>query len=484
MADALRDYQIEDLGFLMKRKRGLLLHDPGGGKTPPACLFMYWVWKEHQGVSLWAMPTHLMAKNRDELLRFSNFKPEDVVIIRGSFSAARKEKLRKSGAKVFILSFQGLVGQRSGVPEWSKYSNVKCIVIDEMHKAFSNAESPSSASLMNAMRNTPLFCGMTGTIIKGRLNSAYVAMHICEPRFYGSYYDFMNQHSIRDFFGTVIGWKNHEKVAKILGQISRRKTFDEIYGAQEIVFFIEHVEMAPSQKTAYDEYAAMGMLELDSMILSGANEGVNLLRLRQILAHPERISVPVEKDDSGKVLRTETVCLTDETTARDEKLKDHLEEHLSSGEPLLILSSLVPEQERVLKMCRDLGLSVELINSDTLQTKRVKIDHAFKNGTLKVVVGSPKTMATGFNWPHLNHVLFLSLDYDHDDFIQAYRRAVRGKRTRPLRVTLIQYRDSVEQKQDDILDRKSRESNAVDSTYEILNLSMEHRKGSKNVQSD
>lgn len=480
--EALRDYQLDDLAFLMKQRRALLLHDPGGGKTPPACLFMYWVWKEHKGVSLWSMPTHLMRKNRDELLRFSNFKPEEVCIIRGEFTAARKEKLRKSGAKVFIVSFQGLVGKRSGTPEWKKYDNVKCVVIDELHKAFSNPESPSSQELWRAMNVIPFFCGMTGTLIKGRLNSAYTMLQIIDPRFYGNYRDFLNQHAIKDYFGTIIGWRNHEKLSKILGIISRRKTFDEIYGAQEIVFFIEHVDMTSDQKAAYDEYKASGMLELDKLILEGANEGVNLLRLRQILAHPECISVPVTRDEKGRILRSEIVSLG--VSSRDDRLKDHLEEHKDSGEPLLILSSLKPEQERVLRLCQEAGLTCALINSDTPQSRRVEIDKAFQAGKLQVVVGSPKTMATGFNWPHLNHVIFLSLDYDHDDFIQAYRRAVRGKRNRPLRVTLIQYRSSVEQLQDEILDRKSRESNAVDPTYEILNLSIEHRKEAENVKSD
>ncbi len=480
--DALRDYQLDDLAFLMKKRRGLLLHDPGGGKTPPACLFMYWVAKQHDGVSLWSMPTHLMKKNRAELLRFSNFKPDEVVIIRGEFTAKRKEKLRQSGAKVFILSFQGLVGKRSGIAEWKKYDNVKCVVIDELHKAFSNPESPSSQELWRAMSVIPFFCGMTGTIIKGRLNSAYTMVQICEPRFYGNHRDFLNQHAIKDYFGTIIGWRNHEKLSKILEQISRRKTFDEIYGAQEVVFFIEHVDLTDSQKEAYDEYKSSGMLELDKLILEGANEGVNLLRLRQILAHPERISVPVTRDEDGRILRSEIVSLG--VSSRDDRLKDHLEEHVDSGEPLLILSSLKPEQERVLRLCQEAGMTCALINSDTTQSRRSEIDLAFQAGKLQVVVGSPKTMATGFNWPHLNHVLFLSLDYDHDDFIQAYRRAVRGKRNRPLRVTLIQYRDTVEQLQDEILDRKSRESNAVDSTYEILNLSIEHRKEAENVKSD
>lgn len=477
----LRDYQVDDLAFLIKRKRGLLLHDPGGGKTPPACLFMYWVWKTQGGNSIWAMPTHLMKKNRRELLKFSDFKEEDVVIIRGEYSAARKKKLRESGAKVFITSFQGLVGKRSGDAEWTKYPNVKCIVLDELHKAFSNPESPSSIELWRCMRDKPFFCGMTGTLIKGRLNSAYTMLQIIEPRFYGNYRDFLAQHSIKDYFGTIIGWRNHEKLSKILEFISRRKTFDEIYGKQEVNFFIEEVEMSSEQLEAYNEYKTSGMLEFEKLVLEGANEGVNLLRLRQILAHPEYISVPVERDDKGRILRTEKMSITDKRTARDEQLVTHLEDHIDSGEPLLILSSLQPEQERMLRLCRELGLTAELINANTSQTKRDKIDLDFKSGKVQVVVGSPETMATGFNWEHLNHVIFLSLTYNHDDFIQAYRRAVRGKRTRPLRVTLIQYMDSVEQRQDYLLDRKSRESARVDPTYEILNLSIENREQAENV---
>lgn len=482
--------QIDDVGFLIRNKKGLLLHDPGGGKTPPACLFMYWVWSVQKGRTLWAMPKHLMEKNKRELIRFSNFKETDVVVVRGT--RAQKDEALASDAKVFIVTFPGLVGkQGGGDAEWKKakslHPDINCVVLDELQKAFSTPDSKGSQELWRLMKTCEFFCGMTGTLIKGRLNSAYVMLQIIAPEYYGNYRDFLNQHALYDYWGKIIGWRNHDKLSQILSKISRRRSFDEIYGKQEVMFFIEHVDMGHAQKNAYDEYKDSGMLEFERMVLDGANEGVNLMRLRQILCHPNHIKVPIERDATGEPIRWQIENLVQyegDWTARDEKLREHLEDHLDSGEPLIIFAALQSEQERVLKLCQEVGLKVDLINGNVLDVRRFKIDEDFRRGDLQVVVGSMKTCATGFNWGHVNHVIFLGLDYDHDDFIQAYRRAIRGVRHKPLRVTLIQYRGSLEQRQDEVLDRKSREAHIVDPSYEVLNLSLEHRKETNNVRYD
>ena len=44
MSETLRDYQVADLAFLIGNPRGGLLHEPGGGKTPPVCVYLRHRW--------------------------------------------------------------------------------------------------------------------------------------------------------------------------------------------------------------------------------------------------------------------------------------------------------------------------------------------------------------------------------------------------------------------------------------------------------
>lgn len=474
MADvSLRPYQKEDFLFLVQKKKALLLHDPGVGKTAPVCVFAFYVWSQKHLKTIWSMPKHLMKKNRAEMLKFSDFKPEDVVIVRGF--KKQKDALIAGNAKVYIVSFRGLVAEG----EWEKYQAIGNIMIDEMHKAFSTPDSPSSIKLITICRTIPYFVGMTGTLIKGRLDSAYVAIHVVEPRLYGNTRDFMNQHGLYGFDGRLEGWRNHAKINTILSMISRRTTFNQAYGEQEILFFIEHVDQDPKQLAAYKEFELTASIELEEMLLTGANEGVNTLRLRQILHHPNELKVPLRKDEKGRILEYYTGSIFDDYTPKDEALQAIMED---ATEPLLVLASLVPEQERILRLTQKLGLKYGLINGNTPDKLRDEYDKQFQNGELDGIIGSSKTMATGYNWPFLNHVIFTSVDYDADDFIQAFWRGIRGKRTQPLRVTVLQYRDAVtEQAQLAILDKKSRESVYVDASYFVLNLSRQNAEKEKNV---
>ncbi len=50
---ALRDYQVVDLAFMFSQRRSMILHDPGDGKTPPVCVWMYAKWAQNQEKSFW-----------------------------------------------------------------------------------------------------------------------------------------------------------------------------------------------------------------------------------------------------------------------------------------------------------------------------------------------------------------------------------------------------------------------------------------------
>lgn len=467
----LREYQQGDLAFAIHKKKSIFMHDPGVGKTPPSCVFIYYTWKRHQSKTIWAMPSHLMKKNRVELLEWSDFKPEEVAIVDGT----RKQKdaiIADPRVKVFITTFPGLVKKSA----WKQYKGVNTIVVDEFHKYFSNSESPATQELYAATKNKTFFLGMSGTVIKGRLDSAYPMIHIIEPRFYANHFDFLAQHSIKDFYGKVIGWRNGEKLKQILYHIGRRTSFEDVFGKRDIVYFIEEVDMGPKQKAKYDEFKNLGMVELEKVILEGSNEGVNLLRLRQILAHPEKISVPVARDDNGKITKFEVVDASGGVrTERDERLISHLQDHMDNKEPVVVVSTLIPEQERLFELAKSLGMRAKLINSNIPNKERWQIDEDFQAGKIDVVVCSPTTAGTGFNWPHINHIIFCGMDFATDDFIQLLMRGFRGKRHRVLKATLIQYRNTVEQHIDRVHDKKSRESHNIDPSYLVLNLSGANR---------
>lgn len=540
----LRPAQIEQLAFYIANPKCLDLSDPGTGKTPPVCVYAYYMWDRQAKKTIWTMPKSILKKNLKEMIRFTDFSPKDVVILRTdranmtnnwtgpTFESSRRrrgfrvmlddretntvdlrdeakkplkffygDQLSSSwiqlGGKGKIPFTQDLPGdcievqpffgpdgepQKMHVDEpetfkdliqasaeakvfictfkfaatyWERIfeSNpeIDLLLADEIHMpgGYSTPGTQAVDSLYHMNRYVTKFVGMTGTLINGRLDSAYPAISVIEPRYYGSHQGFMFDHAaVVDDYGKVEVWKNEDKITKILERHSIRRTFEEVFGEEPVVFFTEYVEIDEETKPSYEKFHDQAMLELENgEILDGSNPGVALIRARQLLSHPETML----KD-------------APEWTNKDERIKIHL----SEGKKTLIFASLKPEQERIAKMCRGLGLRTALINSDVSGSKREKIDEMAQLGELDVIVASGPTAAVGFNWEMFDIVIFASIDYMDTNIFQAYRRASRGTRTSVLRVIFLRYFNSIDNRQYAIVKAKSQLANRVDSTRKVL----------------
>lgn len=445
----LRPYQIEDLAFLIGNKRCGLLHSPGCGKTPPVCVYLWYVWSEEKARSFWVMPKSLMKKNKDELLRFSHFKPEDIAIVDGT--PKQIETALSTDPKVLILGFERF--RRSWEDLKARFPDLRCLVGDEWHMGFGSNGSKRTQALYKCSKKLDRLVAMTGTIITGRLDSAYPLIHLVEPRYYTSYAAFVNMHAMKDWWGTIYDWTGHERISEILQRHTKRRSFEEVYGKEAKIIVREPVEMSKKQREAYDEFHAKAMLELEDDFLDGTVPGVAVIRARQIMAHPETFGI-AEGEKTGK----------------DERLEVHLADAWNDRKPLLIFAVHKAEQERIYNRVQEIGFTAGLINGDVPTPQRVKIDEGFRNGSIQVVVASPKTAAFGFNWEHVDHVIFVSMDYNDDSFFQAYRRAIRGQREKPLLITVLEYEDSIDQRVFAIVEHKSAMANKVDNTQEAIKL--------------
>ncbi len=152
----------------------------------------------------------------------------------------------------------------------------------------------------------------------------------------------------------------------------------------------------------------------------------------------------------------------DTTPGKDEQLRIDLEDARRTETSLIIYSALQPEQKRIKQICEEEGFRVGLINGDVSSGERSRIDQQFRNGKIDILVASPATAAFGYNWSHVDHMIFVSRDYQDDSFEQAKRRAIRGQRQRPLRVSIYEYRNSIDQRIDNIIRTKQRDSVKVD----------------------
>lgn len=471
----LRDYQVADLAFYIRERRCANLSDPGTGKTPSVCVYFYWLWKEQQKRSVWVMPKSLLKKNKQEILEFTHFKDEDVLIFDGT-PKQRQKLLENSDAKVWLMGFRRFADDWRTLKKTHPDFDLLCV--DEIHMGFGGAESNQTEQMWaaTAAKNYDKFdrfLAMTGTLVNGKLDTAYPTIKVIEPRYYPMHQTFLNIHAIKDFWGSICGWRNHARLGQILQKHSIRRSFESVYGKNEVVTQVERVPMGKTQRKKYDEFKKRAVLDLgDRFLSSDGVEAVQTTRLRQIMAHPENVRLPVKWDAEGKPIEFKEYNLLgrNEPTGKDDRLDVHLTDHRNSEEPIIIFAAFKKEVDRIAELAKKKGLNVGKIHGGVSMKQRGWVDEQFRAGNLDVVVATPETAAVGFNWGHVDHIVFVSIDYKDTNYIQARRRAERGVRAKPLRVTVLEYEDSIDQAIFAIVERKSKDAHLVDETQAKIEL--------------
>lgn len=452
MTGNLRDYQVADLAFYLQTPRCLNTSDPGTGKTASVCAYAWFLWSELGHRSVWTMPKSLLKKNLEELLEFSGFAPEDVVIVDGT--PKQRQKAMETNAKVFIMGFTAYSTHYADLQ--ALHPDINCLLVDELHMGYGGHNSKRTKNMYKAMEKIKYFVGMTGTIINGRLNSAYPSIQVIDPGYYPyGYEQFMMIHSIEDDYGRTVAWRHHSNLVPFFGKYCIRHSFEEIYGPEAKVIIHEKVPMHPAQREAYDVFEETALLELEQTWLDGSfSKAVHLIRCRQIMEHPQTLGAPLDSI---------------ERTGKEERLLVHLENCKQSGKPMIVFASMVAQIERAAEIASNLGLRVGMIHGGVSVTKRFEIDERFRAGSLDVIIASPATTAVGYNWGHVDTIVFMSLDYMDSSFRQGYRRAIRGVRGKPLLIYILQYENSaVEDRIFGIVQTKADMANDVDKTVERL----------------
>jgi Helicase conserved C-terminal domain/Type III restriction enzyme, res subunit len=436
----LRQYQVADLAFYLQTPRCLNTSDPGTGKTASVCAYAWYMWNDLRHRVVWTMPKSLLKKNKDELIEFSGFAPDDIAIVDGT--PKQRKKAIDSDAKVFLIGFTAFSN------EWEQlltaHPDINCMLVDELHMGYGGPESKRTENFYDAMEKIKYFVGMTGTIINGRLSSIYPSIQIIDPSIYGQYEyaSFFVEHAVLNEYGTVVGWQKPAKIKKFLKRYAIRHSFEEIYGPEAKVIIHEKVQMDPRQREAYDEFEETALLELEDSWLDGSfSKAVHIIHCRKIMEHPQTLGAPLD------VIKT---------TGKEDRLIIHLEDCKQSGKPMIVFAALTAQIERAADIASKMGLRVGMIHGGVSTSKRFEIDEKFRAGKIDVVIASPATTAVGYNWGHVDTMVFMSLDYMDSSFRQGYRRAIRGVRGRPLLIYILQYEDcDVEDRIFDIVQRKA-----------------------------
>lgn len=464
MVIPLSPIQIADLAEFIKYPRHANLSDPGTRKTAVMNVFAEYMWRKKKSRTLLLNPISLSDQNRKSFFKFTEFSEDDVIIVEGT--PERRIKKMQSDAKVFIGSFNFFVPDKTGKSDYERlkffHPDLDYLAVDEIHMGFRSMTAARTLHFINAMNHPKLSCKhfhpITGTPVDGNLGTIYPWLHIIEPRYYYNYEVFKKEHGVEDEWGRIYKWINTDKVKKILEKHSVRHTFEEVHGPEAIVIEQQPVSMNKQHDKIYAEYENKQVLVYEDEIKEASGQAEAVLRLRQICNAPEELGFEIN------------------VLEKDERLKILMGDAIEAKKPFIIFAASHPEQHRLAKLATKEGALVGLINGSVSVNNRRKISEAFQQGLLNGVVASPATVGVGYDWDHVDTIIFYSMDYKDSSFVQGYRRAVRGKRSHPVLVYILYYEKTVEEDILAIMEGKMETANATDATRKIFELRFRKRK--------
>ena len=440
----LRPYQAQHCAFHITHRASLNYSACATGKTYTMAWLAEYYWKTEQCKTVLINPISLSVKNKDEIVRFTDFAEDEVQIVSGT-PAKRSVQWKNTKAKVFIVG-PDLFGK-----EWEQMlPDVKSILVDESHLAYSGHKSARTQAFYMAQKKANHITFFTATPIgSGKASSIYYAFCCCAPLVFANFKRFMNYFAIYNSLGYIIGWRHMDVLGEQLKKFSVGISFKEAFknAAENIVSF-ETCDFGDSD--IEEKYRSMeddALMELDDRYVEANSGGVKLLRCRQLLECPEVFG------------------LEPKIRAKDELLKSHLQHILDGSEKqILVYSAFVAEQERIVRICSEMGLRAGLINGSVVGAARASVAKKFESGEFQVLVASPATMAIGFNFEFVSSVVFVSADYDNSAFHQACFRGNRGTRSTPLPIYILVVNCKVEKKfWKKVLSEKEDYKNTVDS---------------------
>jgi hypothetical protein len=461
---SLRDDQVARLSFIMRpdQKKCLDLSDPGTGKTPGVIVNQHR--RRSEGIkTLWTMPKSLIDKNVQEIKDWVGLNDNDIGVLDGTPAQMAKEVAK--GASIYLCGPTRLHNSLADIQTMGFRAND----VDELHMCFggSSARTGSWLELNKRMEESVL---MTGSLINGRLDTAYPAVQSIEPRYYPFGYDqFLGAHAYLNSYGKPISWHGHDRLGAILQRHAVRVTFESIFGKQEKIFETEWVSMAPKQQALFDEFRDAAFLELEQFFVDGTLPGVAMTRARQIMEIPN--DFPNLTDP--KLPRVD--ILKGQRPSKLDALEIHFDHHLRMGTPVIVFAFFARQQEQIAAMAEKMGLRAGIMNGETSRKERNRVDTAYVAGEIDLIVASDEVASVGYNWQdwgpngvETDHVIMASLGFKDTNFSQGYKRAIRRKRKKPLRVTTLGYFNSVDKRLMQIIERKSRDAHKVDPTYDLI----------------
>lgn len=339
---------------------------------------------------------------------------------------------------------------------------INMIAIDEIHK---NA-SPSSTQgkqllkIKKETRNSCEWIPITGTPIVNKPTDVFTPLKLINGHNFSSYYMWCKEFCIYGGYGDheIVGYKNIPRLKVMLQSNMIRRLKKDVLDLPPKIYYTEYVENTDYQQRLYNKIANDIIDDKDN-IVRALNPLTQFMRLRQVNGSPEIVDKNL-KIDSSYISKN----------AKLKRLLEILEEIHERGEKVIVFSNWVEPLRTLYKFVSKKYKTC--CYTGTMSTEdREKNKRVFQNNPeYTVMVGTIGAMGTSHTLTAANNVIFYDSPWTATDKAQAEDRVHRPGATKPINIITLVAKDTIEERVENIISRKSNVSNyIVDDKLDIYN---------------
>jgi len=175
---------------------------------------------------------------------------------------------------------------------WPSELKWDAVILDEITRA-KNTRTRTHKALRKIVKQAKYVFALTGTPLEMKVEELYGIMALVRPAVFGSFMRFRDQHLITNFFGQVVGSKNHQLLKERVGPWMTRRTKDEVLTQLPAKLYNDiWVQFTDDEAKEYAQIADNfeAWLTEREEDFTAANALTQLLRLQQFTSSPDLLS--------------------------------------------------------------------------------------------------------------------------------------------------------------------------------------------------
>lgn len=446
-----RDYQVTGLHLSLKNHWYGLWDDPGTGKTVVSQAWaIYWATEGYRTIVLTL--SNLIGQYMDDFFETFEGIEKFMTVDRFNYEPKKRRVLEEGWdqngwPQMLVMTYEGFSNLfkakcPTADPAWFYERGYRVMCADEVHKKLCNVDTKlwkqikawrdnAQVEPLRPPNNETVFLPMTGTPIPRTLTDAYGIIELVNPGRYVGFKHFDREHSqyktvklspenyitakggkVIKQIKQLIGYRNHDKVHKLLYEKGRRVVKDQVLDLHKPNIRRVKVTLSDEHYLLYHRLLKERFLEMGNEVILAMNQQQLRQHALQMVSCPELFLS--EEDQVGF------------RNAVMEAVLDWLEEADLESQKVILFFNRIDSIERygaALSQYNPAFMYGE-VQGSAKEKQRQKILH---DDSCRLLIANPRSASAGLNLQNQSHnVLFVEPTGVYGDFKQGLERVLRS----------------------------------------------------------